>query len=816
MADLNYTARVDVTQAEASLSKLQKSVAGVSDTFVRLKTTLATISLGAIIGQSVKFADAIMDISDASEVSIANIVGFGKAVEQFGGTTDGAQKAILKLVNSIGEAADGSLSLQNAFADVGVTLNDLRTTSNEDILKKTIDGLDKIENSAKRSVLVTQLLGKEFRNVAAGQLGAAYAQATADSARYADAIKKAADAQGNIDKSLGDLKIGVLEAIKPFTELVSKINISVDAFQKFVQALLAVGAALASVFLIGKVIAVLKAFYVIIAELVVAAGGLGQLFGNLINGFGAIWRATEGAGGAFSRILIAIQAVGVAILEILAPAFIALKPLALPILSAIAAGWGWVQDSTSAAIDKLREYASALTFGLIAPPSTAGAGRGKQGGPTAEELAAYNKKLDDQKKVEREVTDALAKKRQEIQKASDAFKRQNNEIIDNINLEKSFIGKTEDYIEVQKAVEEVQKRAANESQKLRDAKAALSKDEQGLAGVYDQQIAKIVQTAQVDADRIAKSVEGLQGLRLVEKGRLQDIENTTKAIESQISRQQALGDIIRGANQQAADVRSATPTSQLTGLSSIQRQIVEIQDSARKAAIEAARSFAANFEDNGDGLTPESAQELAAGLDQIAESYKRLADAQIGVSQANYETSRTFTTGWADAFASYAESASNSAKQAQMYFETFTGGMEDAMVNFAKTGKLSFKDLANSIIADLIRIQTRKMIVSAMSGGLGGIVSGIGSLFGFAAGGATDTSPMIVGERGPELFIPNSAGKIIPNNQLGNNQPQQLITNVTYSIQAVDASSFRQLVARDPQFIYSVTEKGRRSVPTRR
>jgi lambda family phage tail tape measure protein len=337
-----------------------------------------------------------------------------------------------------------------------------------------------------------------------------------------------------------------------------------------------------------------------------------------------------------------------------------------------------------------------------------------------------------------------------------------------------------------------------------------------LAGVYDQQIAKIVQTAQVDADRIAKSVEGLQGLRLVEKGRLQDIENTTKAIESQISRQQALGDIIRGANQQAAEVRGATPSSQLTGLSSIQRQIVEIQDSARKAAIEAARSFAANFEDNGDGLTPESAQELAAGLDQIAESYKRLADEQISFASNNYETSRTFTTGWADAFAEYAESASNSAKQAQMYFETFTGGMEDAMVNFAKTGKLSFKDLANSIIADLIRIQTRKMIVSAMSGGLGGIVSGIGSLFGFAAGGATDTSPMIVGERGPELFITNSAGRIIPNNQLGNNQPQQMITNVTYSIQAVDASSFRQLVARDPQFIYSVTEKGRRSVPTRR
>jgi len=814
MADLNYTARVDVTQAEASLSRLQKSVAGVSDTFIRLKTTLATISLGAIIGQSLQFADAISDLSDVSEIAIGNIIGFGKAVAASGGTADGAQKAILKLVNSIGEAADGSLSLQNAFADVGVTLNDLRTTSNEDILKKTIDGLDKMENSAKRSVLVTQLLGKEFRNVATGELGAAYAAATAESAKYADAIAKGAAAQQNIDKTLSDLKIGLLEAIKPFTELASEINIGIEAFKRFGQALIAVGVVLGGAFLFTKIIAGIRALWAAITVVSTAIGELIGLGRNLINGFSAIWRATEGAGGAFSRILLAIQAVGAAISELLAPAFAVLKPLVIPILASIAAAWGSIQDSTTAAIAKAREYADALTFGVF--------GLTKKEGPkgTQADVRRVDNAIEAQSKkdvtVLREVTDALAKKRQEIQKASDAFKRQNNEIIDNINLEKSFIGKTEDYIEVQKAVEEVQKRAANESQKLRDAKAALSKDEQGLAGVYDQQIAKIVQTAQVDADRIAKSVEGLQGLRLVEKGRLQDIENTTKAIESQISRQQALGDIIRGANQQAAEVRGATPTSQLTGLSSIQRQIVEIQDSARKAAIEAARSFAANFEDNGDGLTPESAQELADGLDQIAESYKRLADAQISVSQANYETSRTFTTGWADAFAEYAESASNSAKQAQMYFETFTGGMEDAMVNFAKTGKLSFKDLANSIIADLIRIQTRKMIVSAMSGGLGGIVSGIGSLFGFAAGGATDTSPMIVGERGPELFIPNSAGRIIPNNQLGNNQPQQMITNVTYSIQAVDASSFRQLVARDPQFIYSVTEKGRRSVPTRR
>jgi phage-related minor tail protein len=94
------------------------------------------------------------------------------------------------------------------------------------------------------------------------------------------------------------------------------------------------------------------------------------------------------------------------------------------------------------------------------------------------------------------------------------------------------------------------------------------------------------------------------------------------------------------------------------------------------------------------------------------------------------------------------------------------------------------------------------------------------SLFGFAAGGQVmaDT-PIIVGERGPELFVPRSAGAIVPNNALGgmanrsNEGGGQ--TMVTYNIQAVDSASFRSLVARDPSFIYAVTEQGRRSQPTR-
>ena len=46
--------------------------------------------------------------------------------------------------------------------------------------------------------------------------------------------------------------------------------------------------------------------------------------------------------------------------------------------------------------------------------------------------------------------------------------------------------------------------------------------------------------------------------------------------------------------------------------------------------------------------------------------------------------------------------------------------MEDALVNFVLTGKLNFKDLARSIIADITRMIIRQQMFNLLSGLTGG------------------------------------------------------------------------------------------------
>ncbi len=84
---------------------------------------------------------------------------------------------------------------------------------------------------------------------------------------------------------------------------------------------------------------------------------------------------------------------------------------------------------------------------------------------------------------------------------------------------------------------------------------------------------------------------------------------------------------------------------------------------------------------------------------------------------------------------------------------------------------------------------------------------------GLAKGGpAQGGKPYIVGEEGPELFVPNTSGTVIPNGTaIGGGGG---VTNVNYSIVANDASSFKSMLMRDPEFLFNVTQMGARRLPS--
>jgi lambda family phage tail tape measure protein len=441
---------------------------------------------------------------------------------------------------------------------------------------------------------------------------------------------------------------------------------------------------------------------------------------------------------------------------------------------------------------------------LMAPAAGVSRGRTQEaidraatapGGFGAADPERLKREAEQRRKEAERAADALAKEMQTINDMTAGYRRASQANMDRYTMQVELLGKSEYEQELIKGTAEIEKKYGDQIAALEAKKATAKKETLVL---------------------IQQSIDELEGLKTSEQDifeitrkqnfEYQQQEDTLKRIVSeidrQISSQSQLGDILRGINDQRVNLDFEQG---LAGLNPLEKQIAKIQENARKAALEAGRAFSESFAGE-DGLTPERAQELADGLTAIANGYKNIAQKQIEVVVG--------VDPLKESFEDFKNNAMDTGKQIADSFENFTGGMEDAFVKFAQTGKLSFKDLANSIIADLIRIAVRRAIVAAIGGPLG-------SLFGMANGGPVQgATPIIVGERGPEMFVPQSAGKIISNSALkGSGQNSSSMgggqTVVNYNIQAVDASSFRSLVAKDPSFIYAVTEQGRRSQPTR-
>lgn len=128
--------------------------------------------------------------------------------------------------------------------------------------------------------------------------------------------------------------------------------------------------------------------------------------------------------------------------------------------------------------------------------------------------------------------------------------------------------------------------------------------------------------------------------------------------------------------------------------------------------------------------------ETRAELERLAETMRNNVTRALDEMDAK-ETS--FGTGATKAWADYADSAHDAAKNAESMISGSLRASEDALVNFAKTGKLSFSSLFGFMAEEYLRQQIRMaqsdllkdFSLSKVVGGIGGVISGVAGFFGY-------------------------------------------------------------------------------------
>ena len=134
---------------------------------------------------------------------------------------------------------------------------------------------------------------------------------------------------------------------------------------------------------------------------------------------------------------------------------------------------------------------------------------------------------------------------------------------------------------------------------------------------------------------------------------------------------------------------------------------------------------------------------------------------------------------------------------------TIQNDIKDGIRGLIK-GTSTLGDLVNNVADRFLDMALNQALFGNVGGG--SVTGGLFKFLGFANGGRPPVGkPSIVGEKGPELFVPRSSGTIVPNNKLGGGGSTSVVVNVDASgsdVQGDDAQ------ARELGTLISVAVKG--------
>lgn len=274
-----------------------------------------------------------------------------------------------------------------------------------------------------------------------------------------------------------------------------------------------------------------------------------------------------------------------------------------------------------------------------------------------------------------------------------------------------------------------------------------------------------------------------------------------------------------------ADYQTASYALQEKGidLERVSNQLTESQVAATKIELATQTQLLSLENQIAEAKQRQASEEEIKILEAKQAAEKRLGELRKRNIQEEEERRGSFVEGWKAAYKTYSEDAVDNFRIGQEAFTSVTSHMSSAIENFVRTGKLAFKDFARSVIQDLLMIALKAQATKLLTMGLNAL--GLSNPFGssatptplqlsgpYAEGGEPPVGQVaLVGEQGPELFIPKQAGTIVPNNKLQNLGGNQ--TNITNNyINAIDVKSFEDRLIGSANTIWTANKYAEKSL----
>ena len=750
----DFSAKVKAAgdSVNTTMTNMKKSTDPLKDAFGELGDAILKIGVVSFIESVVEGGAAIARLAESTSMTTESLLEISRAAASVGKDTGNLATALGFLEKAAQNANDGNLKLRADFQALGISMEDLKTHSPDEVFNMVVKALGNMEDPAKRAQIAYELLSRQFKGV---DFKALSAQIEENRGKMADAAAGAEAAQrayASLAVFIGDVKNQILALLAPILQFISYIT---DLADKFGVAKLA-GDALLGVFLGITSLGIAKVFLGI-------AGAIGSMVAAM------------------------------------APLLVEFAPIVGLFAAGVAAG-----TALAVVFDYLTSDSKSLSESLGKVETQIGENLSyvyqKFTGLINTNTDALKKNKDEQKipLVTGPTLDPNAGAVQNLKNQLEMMKLTNEETQKRIALEISLVGASDTRKAAELANFDNERKHLIEIQKLNGDIAKLEAEQANKRGAdHSQEISVLNQMKSLENQRYESFKEQnseLQKAKDIEKERLsyrqleQQVSNNIKELDRQVTEatltdtQKKIAEIQKWADAQIsayAKIRQAElgSNADVTQDKLYQDRVKAVQNFAQQEAdatqksIDAARSWS---------------NEWQKSINQYVEN------ASNGATEAKklFDDS---TKGMEDAIVNFAKTGKLS--------------FDQLLQNIAE-------DILRSQIRQLFANLFTGAGVTSSGGGSSSLFSGVGKLLGFADGGTIPTNaPVIVGEQGPEIISGAAGMQVTPNSQIGQSNSQSSMTNVTYNINATDARSFQQMIAQDPSFIYAVTLRGQNMIP---
>lgn len=793
-----YKIKVEV-DGQGAVKQLQNDAENADKAFDQLGNTVDKVgkvvatSFALIAGSALRMADNLGDIADATGLTVGVVGALAESIEQAGGKFDD----VGKIVNTFYKNLEDSATNQGGKAaeslrKLGIGLTELQTLSEQQLLTKALDQLSQMEAGAARTALGIQIFGKAFGTIDPEKLKQIFASKDIDA--FNRELTAGADLMNAMEHNFRALQKAALGALEPFIGEVKDLKLTAEQANTIIKTL---GATIAVIYG-AKTIMGIAQFIKLMKDLNVVLKGQ------------AILQAT---------------------------------------IAALSGPAGWARAAGAVALTAGAVYGlNKLLEDNVEQVKELNVEAEKSAGAFAEATGFSEQETEKRK----ETLEATKLQTEQMRRQNELASKQRQLLI-------SLIGAQEDYAEgikqdnqtiaaFQTEVAQLEQKIAAEKAKGRLTDEAVVEELTKQLSLKQQQAAQNLILNQQERARTQELKN--QTLETQNRYRFEDVESQVIFLNSMLNAQKSIG-YLRASNTKMAQeefefVSKTIPIirdigNQLLGQNATKEERLQLENDLKLFAFNARaqtkvaltdekqlqtslsriEEHRANLLDNLKNklqeLTPEQQQQLQILIKKLELETKLLAI--LETQRKLNEQARTAQQGAIDALDQIVQSFEPYKMAQDAVLQTWNR-IGSAVDEFIENGKFRFKDFARSVLADLGKMIAKAMIFRAIASLFGGF--GI-SIPGLAKGGpAKAGQPYIVGEKGPELFVPKSAGTVIPNNKLGEgtegvatgtvNAP---VTNTynTYNISAIDSKSVAQFFYENRKTMFGTMTMARKELP---